>query len=93
MVCDIERRVSKVFNLFANFLFVKSEAESKEGNGLKLVGSNRKGGLVGRSENGVTGQVKDLQTWSSRHLTVEVSDSFAATLVSSFTYWCVLEAY
>ena len=67
-----------------HLLFVQSEAESKEGNGLKLVGSNRKGGLVGSSENGVTDQVKDLRTWSSRHLSVEVSDSFAATLVSSF---------
>ena len=70
--------------MFVHLLFVQSEAESKEGNGLKLVGSNRKGGLVGSSENGVTDQVKDLRTWSSRHLSVEVSDSFAATLVSSF---------
>ncbi|KAG5106290.1 hypothetical protein JHK82_043260 [Glycine max] len=73
-------------------LGIGSEAESKEGNGLKLVGSNRKGGLVGRSENGVTGQVKDLQTWSSRHLTVEVSDSFAATLPGLQTQTCDDEA-
>ncbi|KAL2971672.1 hypothetical protein AAZX31_15G208800 [Glycine max] len=83
--CPVSRR-----NL--NFYTSESEAESKEGNGLKLVGSNRKGGLVGRSENGVTGQVKDLQTWSSRHLTVEVSDSFAATLPGLQTQTCDDEA-
>lgn len=73
--------------------FVQSEVECKEGNDLKLVGSNRKGDLVGRSENGVTDQVKDLHTWSSRHSSIEVSDCFAATLVSSFHCWWGFVAY
>lgn len=96
--------------MHAHLLSVQSEAECKEENGLKLVGSSRKGGLVGRSENGegnglkligtnkkvgligrsengVTDQVKDLHTWSSRHSSVEVSDCFAATLVSSFFFF------
>ncbi|KAG5026249.1 hypothetical protein AAZX31_08G224000 [Glycine max] len=83
--CPVSRR-------HLNYSTSESEAESKEGNGLKLVGSNRKGGLVGRSENGVTDQVKDLQTWSSRHLSVEVSDSFAATLPGLQTQTCDDEA-
>ncbi|RDX97455.1 hypothetical protein CR513_19783, partial [Mucuna pruriens] len=69
-----------------------SEAECKEGNGLKLVGSNRKGSLVGRSENGVTDQVKDLHTWSSWHSSVEVSDCFAATVSGFQTQDCDDEA-
>ncbi|XP_020207326.1 uncharacterized protein LOC109792333 isoform X2 [Cajanus cajan] len=71
--CPVSRR-------HLNYSTSESEAECKEGNGFKLVGSNRKGGLVGRSENGVTDQGKDLHTWSRRHSAVEVSDCFAATL-------------
>ncbi|KAL2326129.1 hypothetical protein Fmac_025187 [Flemingia macrophylla] len=71
--CPVSRR-----NL--NYSTSESEAECKEGNGFKLVGSNKKGGLVGRIENGVIDQVKDLHTWSSRHSSVEVADCFAATL-------------
>ncbi|CAJ1977991.1 unnamed protein product [Sphenostylis stenocarpa] len=70
----------------------ESEAECKEGNDLKLVGRNRKGGLVGTSENGVTDQVKDFHTWSSRHSSVEVSDCFAATLPGLQTQTCDDEA-
>ncbi|KAK7243680.1 hypothetical protein RIF29_38490 [Crotalaria pallida] len=60
-----------------------SEAECKDRNDYKFVGSNRKVGLFG-SANGVMDQVKDLRhTWSSQHSLIEVLDSFAATLVSS----------
>ncbi|BAT81998.1 hypothetical protein VIGAN_03192800 [Vigna angularis var. angularis] len=58
-----------------------SEVECKEGNDLKLMGSTRKGGLVGRNENGVTDQVKDLHTWSSWHASVEISYCFATSLL------------
>ncbi|TKY68468.1 hypothetical protein E2542_SST04720 [Spatholobus suberectus] len=83
--CPVSRR-------HLNYSTSESEAECKEGIGLKLVGSNRKGGLVGRSENGVTDQVKDLHTWSSRHSSVEVSDCFAATLSGLQTQTCDDEA-
>ncbi|XP_027912064.1 uncharacterized protein LOC114170719 [Vigna unguiculata] len=82
--CPVSRR-------HLNYSTSESEVECKEGNDLKLVGSNRKGDLVGRSENGVTDQVKDLHTWSSRH-SVEVSDCFAATLSGLQTQTCDDEA-
>lgn len=74
-------------------LFVQSEAECRGGSGVKLGGGNRKGGLVGRSDNGVVDQVKDMHTWSSRHSSVEAPDCFAASLVSSSPCWCVFAAY
>ncbi|XP_014492191.1 uncharacterized protein LOC106754654 isoform X2 [Vigna radiata var. radiata] len=83
--CPVSRR-------HLNYSTSESEVECKEGNDLKLVGSNRKGDLVGRSENGVTDQVKDLHTWSSRHSSIEVSDCFAATLSDLQTQTCDEEA-
>ncbi|ESW05532.1 hypothetical protein PHAVU_011G187500 [Phaseolus vulgaris] len=83
---------SPVSSRHLNYSTSESEVECKEGNGLKLVWSNRKGDLVGRSENGVTDQVKDLNTWSSRHSSVEVSDCFTATLPGFQTQTCDEEA-
>ncbi|XP_028775388.1 uncharacterized protein LOC114732164 isoform X2 [Neltuma alba] len=64
----------------------ESEAEqdcsikkSKDGNNLKLLGSNGKGGLS-RSNNGVLDQMKKLQTWSSQHSSPAISDNSAAIL-------------
>ncbi|XP_061350252.1 uncharacterized protein LOC133295430 isoform X2 [Gastrolobium bilobum] len=62
--CPVSRR-------HLNYSTSESEAEFKSGNGLKLLGSNRKGGLVGTSDDGVRDQVKDLNTWSSRHSSIE----------------------
>ncbi|KAK7317414.1 hypothetical protein RJT34_01615 [Clitoria ternatea] len=70
--CPVPRRHLSYFNS-------ESEAECSDGNGLKLAGNNRKGGLVGRSENGVRDEVKDLHRWSNRHSFVEVSDCIAST--------------
>ncbi|KAK7405666.1 hypothetical protein VNO78_07257 [Psophocarpus tetragonolobus] len=81
--CPVSRRLLS---------YSTSESEAEEGNGLKLVGSNRKSGLVGRSENGMSNQVKDLHTWTSRHSSVEVSDCFAATLSGFQTQNCDDEA-
>ncbi|KAK7283967.1 hypothetical protein RIF29_13717 [Crotalaria pallida] len=69
-------------------LVSESEAECKDGNDYKLVGSNRKVGLFG-SANGVMDQVKDLRhTWSSQHSPIEVSDSLTATLSGFQTRNC-----
>lgn len=76
----------KRFNLL-HLLYVQSEAEqdcdirkSKDANNLKLVGSNRKGGLF-RSNDGMVDQMKNLQTWSSQHSAFVAADPSATTLV------------
>ncbi|XP_027355128.1 uncharacterized protein LOC113865017 isoform X2 [Abrus precatorius] len=84
--CPVSRR------RHLNYSTSESEAECNDGSGLKLAGSNRKGDLVGRSKDGVTDQMKDLHTWSSRHSSVEVLDSFAATLSNLQTHNCDDEA-
>lgn len=64
-------------------MFGQSEADCKDRNGLKLGGSNRKGGLFGRTDKDVMDQEKDLRRWSSQHSAVEVSDCFTSTSVRS----------
>ncbi|KAF7836297.1 uncharacterized protein G2W53_011156 [Senna tora] len=57
-----------------------SVRKSKDGNNLKLVGSNRKGGLF-RSNDGMMDQkMKNLQTWSNQHSASVASDRSAKTL-------------
>ncbi|KAJ1376816.1 hypothetical protein SESBI_49547, partial [Sesbania bispinosa] len=79
--CPVSRR-------HLNYSTSESEAECKDGNDLKFVGSSRKGGLVGRSDNGMADQAKALRTWSSQHSSIEVLDCFAATLSGLQTQNC-----
>lgn len=62
-----------------NYSTSESEADCKDRSGLKLGGSNRKGGLFGRTDKDVMDQEKDLRRWSSQHSAVEVSDCFTST--------------
>jgi len=66
---------------FAILMFEQSEADCKDRDGLKLGGTNRKGGLFGRTDKDVMDQEKDLRRWSSQHSAVEVSDCFASASV------------
>ncbi|MED6123631.1 hypothetical protein PIB30_050933 [Stylosanthes scabra] len=65
----------------------ESETDGLDRSDLRFVGSNRKGGLFGR-DSGMVDRVRDLRRWSSRHLSTEVSDSFAATLSGFETQRC-----
>ena len=76
---------------FAILMFEQSEADCKDRNGLKLGGSNRKGGLFGRTDKDVMDQEKDLRRWSSQHSAVEVSDCFTSTSVCSLLFQFVFE--
>ncbi|KAK7313675.1 hypothetical protein VNO77_38865 [Canavalia gladiata] len=81
-LCPVSRR-------HLNYSTSESEAECNDGNGLKLVRSNRKGGLVGRSENGVRDHVKDSHSGyccaaTSSGLQTQNCDDMVSTASSGF---------